>query len=45
MYDSSVIIDLYSGDCFDEFVVLFNSRIFAWEFSGYDNEFIARDKF
>ena len=33
MVDSGVAFDLYSGESFDKFVVLFNSRICIWEFS------------
>ena len=34
MFDGDVIFDLFSGDSFDKFIVLFNSRIFVWEVSG-----------
>ena len=34
MFDGSVVFDLYSGNCCDNVVVLFNSKIFVWEFSG-----------
>ena len=45
MFDGGIVINLYSGDYFDKVVVLFNSRIFVWEFSDRIYVLIVYDKF
>ena len=45
MFDGGAVFDLHNGSCFDAVVVLFNSRICIWEFSGRVNVLIVRDKF
>ena len=42
MFEDGIVFDLYCSDCF---VVLFNSRICVWEFSGSVIALIVCDNF